>query len=78
MRVARICRPDVIVTDMTMPAMTGIDLFNALQADDVLHVIPVIFMTSGPFPSERPRRDCWLDKNTEPEQLAGKIRRLIT
>lgn len=75
---ARLRQPDVIVTDMMMPEMTGIDLFNILHADSVLRVVPVVFMTSGMFPDDRPCRNQWLNKNADPGQVAEKIRTLLT
>lgn len=75
---ARLRQPDVIVTDMMMPEMTGIDLFNILHADSVLRVVPIIFMTSGTFPDDRPCRNHWLNKDADPEQVAEKIRSLLT
>ncbi|WP_224013682.1 response regulator [Paraburkholderia tropica] len=77
LHLARSRLPDVVITDMVMPEMTGIDLFNALLADSILCVVPVIFLTSGTFPDSRPRRDHWLNKDVAPGLLAGKIRSLL-
>lgn len=74
---ARFRMPDVIVTDMMMPGMTGIDLFHALRSDSTLSAVPVIFMTSGTFPPDRPAKDCWLGKDISPEELAEKILGLL-
>jgi len=69
--------PNVIVTDMMMPGMTGIELFYTLRADEAFRAVPVIFMTSGPFPADRPQEDFWLGKDVSPEQLATKIRSVL-
>ena len=38
--------PDVIVSDIIMPELNGIELLTALRADAVLRSIPVIFLSS--------------------------------
>lgn len=43
---ARRERPDVILTDVMMPRMSGYDLLKALRADRTLRSIPVIFLTA--------------------------------
>jgi two-component system, cell cycle response regulator DivK len=39
-------RPDVIVTDITMPVLNGLDLIVAVGADDELADLPVVAITS--------------------------------
>ncbi|MEO1664669.1 MAG: response regulator [Chloroflexota bacterium] len=43
---ARSERPDLIMLDMRMPKMTGIEAANALKADDDLKDIPVVFLSA--------------------------------
>jgi signal transduction histidine kinase len=43
-------RPDLVITDVDMPAMSGFDLTRALRADPALAATPVIVITG----SERP------------------------
>ena len=38
--------PDLILLDMMMPGMDGVDTFKALKAQDTSATIPVIFMTA--------------------------------
>ncbi|HMA32872.1 MAG TPA: response regulator, partial [Chloroflexia bacterium] len=40
-------QPDVIVMDVKMPDMTGLEVIRALKADPVTAKIPVIFMTAS-------------------------------
>ncbi|MBC5785715.1 response regulator [Ramlibacter sp. USB13] len=46
LRVAREERPDVIVCDVMMPAVTGYDVLAQLRADPVLASVPVILLTA--------------------------------
>lgn len=43
--VAGACRPDVIITDVQMPRMSGPQLARALRADPDLRNVPVIFLS---------------------------------
>ena len=44
--VARERRPDVVVSDIMMPVMSGIDLVVAMQADPDLATIPVVLLSA--------------------------------
>jgi len=46
LRLAREATPDLIVLDVDMPGMTGLDVCEALRADPVLARVPVILATS--------------------------------
>src|SRR5215471_9969625 len=39
-------RPDVIVTDITMPVLNGLDLIVAIRSNDELADLPIVAMTS--------------------------------
>lgn len=44
--VVRERRPHVVVSDIMMPVMSGIDLVTAMQADDDLRAIPVLLLSA--------------------------------
>ncbi|MGE5682696.1 MAG: response regulator transcription factor [Bacillota bacterium] len=44
--------PDLVISDITMPQLNGIELFYALKKDPVTSTIPVIFLTSRSEPNE--------------------------
>jgi len=46
LEVARVQSPDLILLDMVMPKMDGIEVCQALKAEEVTKDIPVIFVTS--------------------------------
>ena len=39
-------RPDLIVSDVRMPAMNGFDLFEKVRSDPKLQSVPYVFMSS--------------------------------
>jgi CheY-like chemotaxis protein len=47
LRIVRVFQPDVILTDMMMPGMSGADLLDALRQAGV--TVPVILMSGKPI-----------------------------
>jgi CheY-like chemotaxis protein len=45
--------PDLIVTDLSMPRMTGIELIRALKKDPATRAIPVAVVTSSDIVNDR-------------------------
>ncbi|MEV6350358.1 response regulator [Actinoplanes sp. NPDC051851] len=45
-------RPDLVVTDVDMPRMTGLDLCRAIRADDALRHIPVVVASGSLLPGD--------------------------
>ena len=46
LEVARVQKPDIVLLDMVMPEMDGIEVCEYLKADEATKEIPVIFVTS--------------------------------
>ena len=44
--------PDLIILDMTMPVMDGVETLKALKADSTTKAIPVIMLTANSNPEE--------------------------
>ena len=55
LRQAREERPDVVLLDMMMPGMDGVETFHALKADPETAGIPVVFLTAKGMSSEGER-----------------------
>jgi signal transduction histidine kinase len=51
LRLARESTPDLVLMDVDMPGMSGLDVFEAMKADPVLARVPVIFATSHDAPA---------------------------
>jgi CheY-like chemotaxis protein len=45
--------PALIVTDLSMPRLTGLDLVRAIKSDERLRNIPVAVITSSNIPNDR-------------------------
>jgi DNA-binding response OmpR family regulator len=41
------CVPDLLLLDLDLPGMSGIDTLNALRARDALRNVPVVFLTAS-------------------------------
>ncbi|GIX35959.1 MAG: response regulator [Lysobacteraceae bacterium] len=52
LRIARSCRPDLILLDVMMPGLDGPDTLRALREDPATRDIPVVFMTAKVQPGE--------------------------
>jgi CheY-like chemotaxis protein len=58
LRLAHSTRPDVILLDMLLPKLGGVEVLLALKADRVTRTIPVIALSGLPMSNEsRLRRD---------------------
>jgi CheY-like chemotaxis protein len=67
-------RPDVILLDVMMPVMDGIETVRALQADATLRHIPVVLMSAAPIPrADGVPRDGELQKPFEVKELTRAL-----
>ncbi|HEV7405882.1 MAG TPA: ATP-binding protein [Chthoniobacteraceae bacterium] len=76
-------RPDLIVTDLMMPEMTGDELLAKLQADPALAGIPVILLTARADEEMKLRllregAQDYLVKPFAAEELQARVRNLIS
>ncbi|MDI6101156.1 response regulator [Actinoplanes sp. NEAU-A12] len=74
-------RPDLVVTDVDMPHMTGLDLCRAIRADDSLRHIPVVVASGSLMPgdnqAEAAGASATLLKPFVPAQLLALIAQLL-
>ncbi|SDS15659.1 response regulator [Actinoplanes derwentensis] len=74
-------RPDLVVTDVDMPHMTGLDLCRAIRADDDLRHIPVVVASGSLMPGDGLAEDAGasatLLKPFAPAQLLALITKLL-
>ena len=75
-------RPDVIIMDLSMPGVNGIDATSALKRDARLRNIPIIILTGYPLRAVQggvleAGADAFLTKPCLPEELEQHVRRLL-
>jgi CheY-like chemotaxis protein len=46
-------RPDLILLDLKMPGMNGVEVLREIRSDDRLKDLPVVVVTSSPLESDR-------------------------
>jgi len=81
-RRARDEQPDLILLDVMMPGMDGMQTLERLRADDTTASIPVIFMTAR---VQKHEADAYLDlgaigvlaKPFNPMELASEVRQIF-
>jgi two-component system, cell cycle response regulator DivK len=75
-------RPDVIVTDIAMPVLSGLDLITALRSNEELADLPVVAITSfGETLREEARAagaTDSIDKPTELERMREVINAVVS
>jgi CheY-like chemotaxis protein len=75
-------RPDVVVTDIAMPVLSGLDLIAAVKTDDEFSGLPVVAITSfGEELRELARKlgaDNSIDKPSELETMRDVVNAAVT
>src|SRR5215813_4099830 len=67
-------RPDVIVTDIAMPILSGLDLIAGIRSDDELADLPVVAITSfGEKVREQAREAGATDAIDKPTEVARML-----
>jgi CheY-like chemotaxis protein len=81
LRIARACRPDLIVMDVSMPVMDGCEMAQRIRADVRTRAIPIVAVTCfGPAWQEAARTcgcEIVLEKPTALSDLESAIGRLL-
>lgn len=76
--VVRTAVPDVIVTDIRMPSLGGIELVEALRGDPATRLVPIIMLTAVPDRTSHRQSmelgaDDYITKPFEMDELLGAI-----
>lgn len=75
-------RVNMVITDLNMPNMDGIELIRSLRADPAFKFVPIVMLTTE---SAADKKDAgknagatgWIVKPFKPEQLVAVVKRLI-
>jgi CheY-like chemotaxis protein len=76
LRMARERTPDLILTDLAMPAMNGWELYDALAHDEHLSRVPVVIM-SAVASTQRPGGSYALDKPLDVSELVAVLETML-
>ena len=82
LEVAKATAPDVVVSDVMMPKMNGIELVRALKADPATAAIPVLLLSAKAQTADvregiAAGADDYLTKPFEPLELVERITKLL-
>lgn len=73
---------DLVLTDINMPNMSGIDLINAIKDDEMLQMIPVVMVTTEG--SKRSIEECmaagakgYIKKPFMPEEIKRSLEQIM-
>ena len=75
-------RPDILLLNLVMPDLTGLDILGALQADPSLREVPVIVVTSSTDPKIKRKAlelgaADFLAKPVDPSELTLRVRSIL-
>lgn len=81
--VARSAKPDVIVSDIMMPNVSGIELVQALRADEATASIPVVLLSAKAQTADLKAgmdagADDYVTKPFEPLDLVDRVNALLS
>ncbi|MGE3270394.1 MAG: response regulator [Chloroflexota bacterium] len=72
-------RPDLIITDLMMPVMGGVELYRELKDRAETRAIPIIVMSAGlPRPTELAEVDAFIAKPFDIEAVEAVVRRHLS
>ena len=79
---ARVERPDIVVTDIMMPKMNGIELLEAMRSDADVADIPVILLSAKAMTDDvraglDAGADDYITKPFEPLELVDRVNKLL-
>jgi len=80
LEVARRLRPDVIILDMMMPRLSGLEVLSEIRGDRRLAETPVIVLTAQPSTKEEALRsgaDIVMVKPFEPAQITAAVEEVL-
>ena len=75
-------RPDIVITDLNMPNMNGLELIRALRKQPTLTGLPIVFLTTESNDAVKQEAKSagatgWITKPFKPEQLLAVVAKLV-
>ena len=78
--IARELRPDLIVLDVMLPGLSGIEVLEALRADEELRETPVVVITAwshAEIEAQVAGADRFVSKPFDPDDLSAAVEELL-
>ena len=73
-------RPDLIVLDVMLPGLSGIEVLEVLRSDEELHSIPVVVITAwshAEVDAQGAGADRFVSKPFDPDDLSSAVEELL-
>lgn len=75
-------RFDLVITDLNMPVMNGLDMIKGMRAMPSLTGVPIVFLTTESDDSVKQQAKAagatgWITKPFKPEQLLAVVAKLV-
>jgi two-component system chemotaxis response regulator CheY len=79
---AQLSRPDLVITDLNMPTMNGLELIRALRKQPALTGLPIVCLPTESSDSLKQEAKSagatgWITKPFKPEQLLAVVAKLV-
>ena len=79
---AQATKVDLVITDLNMPVMNGLELIKALRKQPNLVGLPIVFLTTESNDAvKQEAKSCgatgWITKPFKPEQLLSVVSKLV-
>jgi two-component system chemotaxis response regulator CheY len=79
---AKASRMDLVITDLNMPVMNGLELIRALRKLPALTGLPIVFLTTESNDAIKQEAKAagatgWITKPFKPEQLLAVVSKLV-
>lgn len=74
--------PDLVLMDISIPGMDGLEVTRRLKADEATRATPILALTAHALPSDRVRAleagcDGYLAKPIDPPRVLAEVQRVI-
>jgi len=79
---AKSAKMDLVITDLNMPVMNGLDLIKALRTEPIMTGVPIVFLTTESDEGIKSQAKSagatgWITKPFKPEQLLAVVGKLV-
>jgi two-component system, OmpR family, phosphate regulon response regulator PhoB len=84
LELARTCQPDLVLLDVLMPRMTGIEVLRQLRADDATRKLPVLVLSNSSkeldvdTANQLGIEGYWIKANLSLKELGDRVTALVS